>query len=349
MPFRDVGERTEDSSVKHSAARYPRREANHHLPGGFDACVLEPSPPAEVDTGWYADDPTDPAGSSGLVTPIPGEGVTWSDLAECDSRVAAFAHDHWLDGTRPLDPLPDTYDTTRRALHQVAFFAVAPMRFAHTGKLGLRYTSGGFGTPFFIGASGIDEQVRVEADFLLHQIGDDVRTTKITTLDAATQFLGLTYQEEWFDAFHDPLAPTGQHVPLEVDPVASASVGDWFGFATHVFERFRRSGAEEISRVQLWPEHFDPAVEAGSSEQGQRASYGASPGDDGRREPYLYVTPWSEVDGSDPYWNAESFTGAVLGHNELRAAPDPYRVALEFLEAGLEKLTQQVAGNAENT
>ena len=326
--------------MKDSAARHPRREARHHLPGGFDARVLEPYPPDDVDPDWYADDPTHPAGTAGLVTPIPGEGVSWSGLAECDARVGAFAHDHWLDGTRRLGPLPAAYDTTRQALHQVAFFALAPMRFAHTGKLGLRYTSGGFGTPFFIGISGTDEQVRVEADLLVHQIGDGVRTTSITTLDAATQFLGLAYQEEWFDAFHDPLSPAGRHTPLEVDSVASAAVGDWFGFSTHVLERFRRSGGEDVSRIQLWPEHFDPALEAGSADRGQRASYGASPGDDGRPEPYLYVTPWGEVDGSDPFWNAESFTGAVLGHHELRAASDPYRAALAFLEAGLDRLTQ---------
>jgi hypothetical protein len=69
-----------------------------------------------------------------------------------------------------------------------------------------------------------------------------------------------------------------------VDPGAAAAIADWFGFATHVLERFRTSGAEEMSRVQLWPEHFDPAVEAGSADRGQRASYGASPGDDAHPE-----------------------------------------------------------------
>lgn len=326
--------------MKHSAARHPRREAKDHLPGGFDARVLEPSPPAVVDPAWFADDPTDPALGRGLVTPIPGEGVTWGELAECDARAAVFAHDQWLDGTRRLDPLPDKYGTTRQALHQVAFFAVAPKRFAHTGKLGLRYTAGGFGTPFFVGHSGTDDQVRVTSDLLIHQIGDEVRSTRITNLDAATQFLGLTYQEGWFDAFHDPLSSVGQHTLLDVDGVASAAVGDWFGFATHVLERLRTSGAEDMSRVELWPEHFDAAVEGGSSDRGERASYGASPGDDDRPEPYLYITPWGQVDESDPFWNAESFTGAVLGHSELRAAPDPYRAALEFLEEGLRRLTQ---------
>lgn len=335
-----AGTPTEDSSAKDPAPRDPRREAKHHLPGGFDARVLEPSRPAVVDPPWYADDPTDPFPGRGLVTPIPGEGVTWGELAECDARAAVFAHDHWLDGSRRLDPLPDSYDTTRRALHQLAFFAIAPMRFARTGKLGLRYTSGGFGTPFFVGSSGKDEQVRVEADLLVHQTGDEVRSTRIATLDAAAQFLGLEYRETWFDSFHDPLSSAGQHTPLDVDPAAATAVGDWFGFATLVLERFRRSGAEDISRVELWPEHFDPAVEAGSSDRGERASYGASPGDAGRPEPYLYVTPWGQVDGSDTFWNAAAFTGAVLGYSELHAALDPYRAALEFLETGLEILTK---------
>jgi hypothetical protein len=107
MPLRDVGEREQrNSSVKHSAARHSRREANHYLPGGFVARVLEPSPPADTDPGWYADDPTDPAGSPGLVTPIPGEGVTWGELAECDARVAAQVFDDpALDASSLLIPI----------------------------------------------------------------------------------------------------------------------------------------------------------------------------------------------------------------------------------------------------
>lgn len=318
--------------------RHPRREATAFVPQGHDARVLEPSPPANEDPDWFADDPTDPAGASPLVTPVPGEGTTWAELATENYPAAVYAKDHWLDGTAPLGPLPDGYGKTRDSLHQVAFFVVAPARYAATGKLGLRYTHRGFGTPFFRGATGEDEQVRVESGLLVHQVGETVRSTSVSTLEDATQFLGFEYREQWFDSFHDPLVSIGPPTRLEVEEEAAEAVGAWFGFATHVLERFRRADAEDISRVQLWPEHFDSATEAGSADAGQRASYGASPGDASHPEPYLYVTPWADFDESDPYWNATGFAGAVLGHPELRAAKDPYATALDFYTTGLKTL-----------
>jgi hypothetical protein len=304
--------------------------------------VLEPSPPADQDPTWFADDPTDPAGVSPqvLVTPIPGEGSTWTDIGADDPRVAEFARAHWLDGRRRLHPLPDGYDTGRRALHQIAFFAVAPKRYSVTGKLGLRYTHGGFGTPFYRDAEGADEQVRVEGDLLVRQIGEEVRFEPVSTAGAAAAFLGIEHRDTWFEEFHDPLDPVAPDESLRVIPEVTDAVGDWFGFSTHVLERARRtSGAADVSRVQLWPEHFDPAFEMGSSERGQRAGYGASPGDDAHPEPYLYVSPWGVVDRSDSYWNETAFAGSSLGYAELLQADDPYAAALEFYRGAYERLS----------
>lgn len=322
--------------------RDPRGEATELLPEGHEARVLEPSPPADLDPDWFADDPTDPSGATGaVVTPIPGEGTTWAEMAEGNSQIAAYAVDHWLDGRRRLlTELPDGYDAGRRALHQIAFFAVAPKRYSANGKLGLRYTHRGFGTPFFQGPNGSDEQVRVEGDLLVHQTADGVRTEAITTAGAAARFLGLEYREVWFENFHDPLEPVGPDTVLTVPTQVADAVEAWFGFATHVLERARRTpGATEVSRVQLWPEHFDPAFEMGSSENEHRASYGASPGDSTSPEPYLYVAPWGSIDQSDPFWNDTAFGGASLGYSTLIETDDPYERALAFLHEGYRKLT----------
>ena len=321
--------------------RDARAEATALLPEGHEARVLEPSPPANLDPDWFADDPTDPSGAAGaVVTPIPGEGTTWAGMAEGDGQIAAYAADHWLDGRRRLTELPGGYDATRRALHQVAFFAVAPKRYSANGKLGLRYTHRGFGTPFFQDREGRGEQVRVESDLLVHQTADGIRTEAITTAGAAARFLGLEYRDEWFEDFHDPLDPVRPDTVLAVDPRAADAVGEWFGFATHVLERARRTpGATEVSRVQLWPEHFDPAFEMGSSDGGARASYGASPGDSAHPEPYLYVAAWGSIDRSDPFWNDTGFNGASLGYRALLEADDPYATALAFMQEGYRKLT----------
>ncbi|MBW3667500.1 MAG: hypothetical protein KY394_07900, partial [Actinobacteria bacterium] len=91
--------------------------------------------------------------------------------------------------------------------------------------------------------------------------------------------------------------------------------------------------------VQLWPEHFDAATEMGDQEAGERASYGASPGDEDHPEPYIYVSAWGEIDRSDPYWNDEAFNGASLSYGELAEADDPVEKGLEFLLAGYRILT----------
>jgi hypothetical protein len=300
--------------------------------------VLEPSPPANGDPNWYADDPTAPDGETEIVTPIPGEGITWAELGDERPTVGAFAHDHWLDGHRRLGELTDTFIPTRKALHQIAFFAVAPKRFAVTGKLGLRFTHQGFGTPFFL-IDDHDEQVRVERNLLVHQIGGDVRIEPVTTVAAACEFLGIEYRPQWFDGFHDPLEPVPPTENLHVEPDAAGSLGSWFGFGTHVLERARRIDPSTASRVQLWPEHFDPAIELGDVELGTRASYGASPGDASHPSPYLYVSPQADVGSSEPFWNAESFGGAVLGWDALLRGPDPYGAAVDFFRTGFRLLT----------
>ena len=313
--------------------RHPRAEAEELLPEGHEARVLEPSPPADTDPEWYADDPTDTAGAIGtVVAPVSGADLTWDRLAEDDARLAAYAADHWLGAYRRLAPLPEGFAATRDALHQVAFFSLAPKRYEATGKIGLRYTHGGFGTPFF----GDDEQARVEGVRLVRQRRDEANSRELTTVADANAFLGIPYREEWFGDFHDPLPPTDPRSPLDLDPSAAAALADWFGFATSVLEELRRHGRgdDDVSRVQLWPEHFDVAVEMGRQDDGIRASYGASPGDAANPEPYLYVAPWNEVDRSDPFWNDESFNGASLGYQALLDADDQRRAALEFLEAG---------------
>lgn len=297
--------------------------------------VLEPSPPANQDTDFFADDPTVPASDViDVVSPFSGRDDSWSALVEARPELGDFASDRWLGDFKRLTPIPASYTETRASLHQIAFFALAPKRHAANGKIGLRYTYHGFGTPFF----EENEQVRVQDGQLVHQIGDEVRTWPITTVRAACTALDIPYVEEWFPGLHDPLSPVGPDVPLDVDDEAARAIGDWFGFATSVLEELRHDGGVvDPSRVQLWCEHFDPAMEIGSAERNQRASYGASPGDESSQQPYLYVAPWSEVE-QDTHWNAAGFIGASLSYDELLEAEDQRQAALDFFRKGWQKL-----------
>jgi hypothetical protein len=285
----------------------PRAEALDILGGDYDARVLEPSPPAVTEFP-FADDPVAPgevADGRLLVSPVPHHGdLTWDQIAAERPDIAGWCAERWLGAWRPLEPLPPDFVKSRKALHVVAEDLVSPARLPEN-EIALRYTRGGFGTPWFE-LDGADCQVRVEANELIHQRGaEELQRRAIPGVDAD----------------------------------AARALGEFFGFACSVLESERAEESDEDpSLVQLWPEHFDIAFDLGSEAKGARATYGASPGDEAHAEPYLYVLPLgAEVSGE--LWNAEGFTGAQLSYSEILAAPDHRRAALEFFHSRHRALT----------
>src|SRR5665811_2300604 len=137
-----------------------RIEARERLAGRYETRVLEPSPPAIADGPWFADDPVArgevPAGRA-IVSPVGTGDLRWTDLASSDPGLAEWCADRWLGAYRRLGPAPPTLVRTRTALHRLAEQILSPARRQATGKIGLRYTRAGFGTPFF----GADVQLRV--------------------------------------------------------------------------------------------------------------------------------------------------------------------------------------------
>ncbi len=236
------------------------------------------------------------------------------------------------DASPSLAPLPPGFAQGTCALHQLAYFAVAPKRYAESGRLGLRHFGSRFGTPTF----GSGEAVFVEGDRLVYHQGGSEASSAVTTLRQACTFLGIPYRERWFDGFHDPLVPVGPDTVLAIDPSVSESLATWRSFSQGVLAETRQLGGpdEDVTELQLWPEHFDQAFEMGRSDRGRRASYGASPGDAEHREPYLYVAPWQRSERPEPYWNDPTFLGASLTYAQLLVAEDPAQLALEFLARG---------------
>lgn len=321
-----------------NTARNPRAEAQATLGDGHRATVLEPSPPAVTDEPFFADDPVAPADGSGPVVLPAGVGaeVDWNTIVGERPDLAEWAAERWLGGPRRLPALPASHVETRLALHRLAAYVIAPVRHTANGKFGLRWTMGGFGTPFFPGPDGEDRQVRVDGDQLIDQRGDDVRATTITTLRAAAEFLESEIDPDTA-AEHDSPELGDIDETLAVDAEASRFFGQWYGMAVAALEAVRADGASvDPSRPQLWPGHLDPAIEVGDEDH--RGSYGASPGDPGVPEPYLYLSIWWPdrigVDADDPAWNAPSFTGAVLKLSDFPTDEDPVTVATRFwLEA----------------
>ena len=154
-------------------ARNARAEADLHAPPGYEARVLEPSPPAVHDGKWFADDPTDGAdATSAVVSPVSSADMTWDEHARESPAVGEFAAVRWLGNHRRLESLPPDFAAQRADLHRVAFHVISEAREQANGKIALRYTHRGFGTPFF----GDDRQVRVEGTDLVVQDGESVRS-----------------------------------------------------------------------------------------------------------------------------------------------------------------------------
>lgn len=305
----------------------------------LDARVLEPSPPALVDDGWLADDPValDGADPDTTVRPV-GDGVRWLDVAAGDETLAGFARRRWLGPYPTLGPVPDSYHGTRAGLHQLAFHVVYRARRAVTGKFGLRWTLDGFGTPFF----GADEQIRVAGGQLVCQRADDVWSTPITSLAAAADVVGVELDPDFDHGFQDVLPLEDPDAELAIDGPAALAVGQWFGFGTSLLESLRHDLADRTpSRVQIWPEHFDAAMDlAWGGGSSQRVNLGASPGDGHHAEPYVYVGPWGPERPGDPsYWNAPF--GAICPVSEVRSAGDggaQRQRALDFFRRGVQLL-----------
>lgn len=320
-----------DAAVAHN----PAAEAAIAAGGGYDVRVLEPSPPAVADGPFWADDPADPApsGAGPVVTPHSGGDLTWDDLIAARPDLAGFAAHRWLGARRRLPDLPRDYPTALFDFHRLAYSVVAESRYRCNGKFGLRYTQGGFGTPFF----GDDVQVRVAGDQLVVQSAMRARSTTITTLREAGEFAGAVPGTT--AAEHDSPDLGDIDRRLDIRAEVGEFLGAWFGLATAALEELRHSpGVVDPERVQLWPGHFDPAIAAGDAGAGRRATYGFSPGDHSHDEPYIYVAAWGDVDRSDPYWNETSFNGASLAFGDLAASDDHYRAAVAFLVGGYDRL-----------
>jgi hypothetical protein len=184
-----------------------------------------------------------------------------------------------------------------------------------------------------------DEVVRLTATALVRErrVADRIETTSIllrgATLGALATFAGADLDAP-LSVGHDTPALVDPAAPMDVDTSSAAVITAWFGAAAEVLDDViaTRPGADATA-VQLWPEHFDLAVDVLVARG--RVNLGASPGDSFCDEPYLYVGPWdAQRPGNASFWNAPF--GAVLRHHDIVAAgPTPRAAMHEFWLQGL--------------
>lgn len=116
-------------------------------------------------------------------------------------------------------------------------------------------------------------------------------------------------------------------------------------------KRFKENLGKHTSPVQLWPHHFDlamnwfsgrkvpdtdPTDEEASEEQ---MNFGFSTGDDAIPDPYFYITAYPSPPEltktqlpSDAIWQTEGWTGALLPYVALTKVEQPEEKLLSFLQ-----------------
>lgn len=237
------------------------------------------------------------------------------------------------------------HDVTRHTLHRIANHVLARAQHAATGQLGLRATPGGFGT---ISIRPDRERIRVSGVTLVQESdapsGTWTRSIAIAgaTLGELAAFADVDLTAEFW-AGHDTPPVGDVDEPLDLDATAARRIGDWYAIVTEALDQLVHTAptCSAPSLVQLWPEHFDVALDTAfdpAEPAARRVNVGGSPGDGFHAAPYLYVGPWTpDRPGDAALWNAPF--GAVLGYDAVMAAPDPLAAAFAFFYAGLERLT----------
>ncbi|MGZ4666519.1 MAG: hypothetical protein ACXV5Q_16170, partial [Frankiaceae bacterium] len=190
MTARDTSAPTASSAV---TAHHPREEAQALAGPDLVARVIEPSPPAILDS-WFADDPLAAPAKGRVLAPVTSADVTWEQWVGAHPHHAAWAAERWLGAYRRLTAAPPATAQTRLALHRLSVYVVSPARRLVNGKMGLRWTRAGIGTPFF----GADEQMRIAGTTLVRQRGATAASAPISSLREAAAFvLDSAPDSEW--------------------------------------------------------------------------------------------------------------------------------------------------------
>lgn len=229
--------------------------------------------------------------------------------------------------------------TTRHELQRIAAHVLARAQRPSTGRIGLRASPGGFASVVF----GSDaERLRVSGLTLVREsaAGSSARAMRIDGAGLAqlAEFAGVDLTTE-LSVGHDTPPVGDPQRPIELDPEAARRIAAWFDLTARALDLVVQAAPAWAapSIPQLWPEHFDLAIDLAfdrSAPAERRVNVGGAAGDGHHAAPYLYVGPWTpDRPGGDGYWNAPF--GATLDIDAVLASDDPLAAATLFFDTGL--------------
>ena len=239
-----------------------------------------------------------------------------------------------------MPPSITPYDEAARdELQRIATHVLARGQLPSTGRIGLRVSPGGFASIVF-GAD--DERLRVSGLTLVREsaAGSSARAMRIDGADLAqlAEFAGVDLTAE-LSVGHDTPPVGDPQRPIELDRQAARRIATWFDLTAQALDHVLQAAPawSEPSIPQLWPEHFDLAIDLAfdaSVPAERRVNLGGAAGDGYHAAPYLYVGPWTpDRPGGDGYWNAPF--GATLDIDAVMASDDPVATATRFFDTGL--------------
>lgn len=183
-----------------------------------------------------------------------------------------------------MSHLPDAFVPTRLELHRVARL-LGEVSMAAIAKLGLRANESGFATQDLNGTT-----YTVSGPYLTD--GERALLLPGSTMRGVAEWMGVSHTAE-----------TDLDTPLDIDAECAVMLGEWFAGMQQVLKR-----VFPLAVLQLWPEHFDLAVDDPA------LNVGASPGDEHIDQPYLYAGP------ADGEYAAMPFSALIQAGDPLAAA-----------------------------
>jgi hypothetical protein len=146
------------------------------------------------------------------------------------------------------------------------------------------------------------------------------------------------------------LAQVTDATPLPYDPEAAVRYRRAINSIAGVFAAFQGKLRQETSPIQLFPHHFDlamnwfsgrlvPGVDPADEESAdEQMNFGFSTGDEAIPDAYFYATAYPQPDGftdltlpDGAYWHTEGFTAAILPYAALVDSDRPADRLLEYL------------------